>query len=99
MSIIFFEKMLSIYKSTTYIILKWCLTYFLNFVIVALMELKELSQEDLETLAKNVNRKPYTLYRIGLGLIRPGAALCVAIEQHTGGMIKKADLRPDLFRV
>ena len=59
---------------------------------------QELSKQDFEILAKKVGRKPFTLYRIGRGIIQPSAKLAVEIETHTGGLIRKEDLRPDIFK-
>ncbi|QII84245.1 helix-turn-helix domain-containing protein [Bordetella hinzii] len=36
-----------------------------------------------------------TLRNIAYGQKRAGAALCIAIEQATGGAVTRADLRPD----
>ena len=63
------------------------------------MKLYDLAKEDLEILAKKVGRKPFTLYRIGKGLVQAGPALCVLIEKESGGLIRKEDLRPDIFNV
>ena len=61
------------------------------------MKLIDLSKEDLESLAKRVGKNPDHLYLIARGHRQAGALLAVALEEQSGGIIKKGDLRPDLW--
>jgi DNA-binding transcriptional regulator YdaS (Cro superfamily) len=48
-------------------------------------------------LAKAVKRNPDYLRQVAAGYRLAGAKLCLSIEQATDGLVKRHELRPDLF--
>jgi DNA-binding transcriptional regulator YdaS (Cro superfamily) len=59
----------------------------------------KLSKEGSETrrLAEECGVTPYYLYMVALGHKKAGWLLCKAIERETSGVVRRRDLRPDIY--
>lgn len=57
--------------------------------------LAPMSRAQRAAFAARCRTSTNTLRNIAYGQKRAGAALCIAIEQATGGAITRADLRPE----
>ncbi len=59
--------------------------------------LKSVKREERERLAIAVGSSVAYFHQIAGGHRKPSARLCVMLETHSNGLIKKEDLRPDYF--
>ena len=59
--------------------------------------LKSIKREEREQLANAVGSSVAYFHQIAGGHRKPSARLCVLLEKHSNGLLKKESLRPDYF--